>query len=139
MSEQDNVAIIRNVYKAFGEGDLETILVHIDDNADWINYGPSTVPYAGTRSGRAEVSEFFQAIALSTTDGKVMVESFVAQGDVVVALGRYTAVVRSTGAPIDSPIAHVFTLRDGKVTRWTGYSDSAHVAAAHTGASAAAA
>lgn len=136
---EDNVAVIRNTYKAFGEGDLETILANVHDNADWINYGPATIPYAGSRKGRAQVIEFFQAIASSTTGGKVTAETFVAQGDIVVALGRYSAVVRATGAQIDTPVAHVFTVQNGKITRWAGYSDTAEVAAAHSGASAAAA
>jgi uncharacterized protein len=138
MNEQDNVTLIRNIYEAFGNGDVKTILDSIDQNADWINYGPATVPYTGTRKGHAQVLEFFQAIDSSTTGGKVVADTFIAQGDLVVATGRYQAVVRGTGAQIDSPIAHVFTVRNGKVVRWEGYSDSAHVAAAHSGASAAA-
>lgn len=54
------------------------------------------------------------------------------------AIARYTAKVRSTGAKIDTPVAHIFTVRNGKVTRWIGFSDSAAVAAAHTGAAASA-
>lgn len=46
---------------------------------------------------------------------------------------RWTATVKDTGERIDAPIAHVFTLRDGKISSWRGYSDSAAVAAAHTG------
>ena len=138
MNEQDNIAIIRRMYKAFGEGDVKTILDSVDPNADWINYGPGTIPYTGTRKGHAQVLEFFQAIDSSTTGGKVTPSTFVAQGDMVVSTGRYTAVVRGSGAQIDSPVAHVFTVRNGKVVRWEGYSDTAHVAAAHMSASAAA-
>jgi ketosteroid isomerase-like protein len=41
--------------------------------------------------------------------------------------------VRNTGAEIDSPIAHFFTVRNGMIEKWVGYSDSAQVADAHTG------
>jgi hypothetical protein len=68
----------------------------------------------------------------------VIAENFVAQGETVVATGRYTATVRDTGANIDTPIAHLFTVRNGKVVRWEGFSDSARVAEAHTGRAAAA-
>ena len=41
------------------------------------------------------------------------------------------ATVRGTGAQIDCPIAHVFSVRDGKIVSWEGYSDTVQVAAAH--------
>ncbi len=46
----------------------------------------------------------------------------------VVVTGRYRATVRSTGAEIDTPIAHLFTVRNGKIEKWVGFSDSAQVA-----------
>jgi ketosteroid isomerase-like protein len=46
--------------------------------------------------------------------------------------------VRDTGLDIDTPIAHLFTVRNGKVVRREGFSDSARVAEAHTGKAAAA-
>jgi uncharacterized protein len=137
MNEQDNVSLIRKIYAAFAAGDAQTILDSVTDNAPWINYGPATVPYAGSRTGKAQIAEFFQAIANSTTGGKVTAENFVAQGDTVVATGRYQATVRNTGAEINTPIAHFFTVRNGKVEKWVGFSDSAHVADAHTGKAAA--
>jgi ketosteroid isomerase-like protein len=138
MNEQDNVRLIQRIYAAFGAGDVQTILDSVSDDAQWINHGPATIPYAGSRSGKTQIREFFQAIADSTTGGKVIAEKFVAQADAVVATGRYTARVRDTGADIDTPIAHLFTVRNGKVVRWEGFSDSARVAEAHTGKAAAA-
>jgi ketosteroid isomerase-like protein len=52
--------------------------------------------------------------------------------------GRYTATVRITGAKIDARIAHIFTVRDGKVASWRGYGDTAAVLAAHMGKAASA-
>ena len=138
MNEQENVNLIRNIYSAFAAGDAQTILDSVTDNAQWINHGPASIPYAGSRAGKAQITEFFQAIANSTTGGKVIAENYVAQGDTVVATGRYQATVRNTGAEIDTPIAHFFTVRNGKVEKWVGFSDSAQVADAHAGRAAAA-
>ncbi len=138
MNEQDNVSLIRKIYSAFAAGDAQTILDSVTDNAQWINHGPASIPYAGSRAGKAQIGEFFQAIANSTTGGKVIAENYVAQGDTVVATGRYQATVRDTGAEIDTPIAHFFTVRNGKVEKWVGFSDTAQVADAHTGRAAAA-
>jgi len=138
MNEQENIGIIRSVYAAFAAGDAPTILGHIADNAPWINYGSPVVPYTGERAGRAQIMEFFEAIAGSTTGGEVIADTYLANGDSVVTLGRYRASVRSTGVAIDVPIVHVFTLRDGKITRWEGFSDSEKVAKAHSPSAAAA-
>jgi uncharacterized protein len=137
MANQDNAAFINRMYAAFSSGDIETILDSITDDVEWVNYGPSTIPYAGSWRGRSQVGEFFQAMGSSTTGGKVVPETVIADGDKVIATGRYTATVRNTGAEIDVPIAHEFTIRNGKVTKWVGLSDTAKVAEAHTRAAAA--
>ena len=138
MNEQDNVNLIRKIYAAFAAGDAQTIL----DSVTITRNGSTTVRPASHTPDRARARrksrEFFQAIANSTTGGKVIAENFVAQGDTVVATGRYQATVRNTGAEIDTPIAHFFTVRNGKVEKWVGFSDSAQVADAHTGKAAAA-
>ena len=136
MSENDNVRLIEKIYAAFSTGDIPTILNNSAPNAQWINHGPAAVAYMGDFSGR--LTAFFQAIGEATTDAKVTPEKFVAQGDTVVALARYTAKVRGTGAQIDTPLAHFFTIQNGKLTSWIGFSDSAAVAAAHSGAAASA-
>lgn len=128
----DNTELIKKIYQAFATGDIQTILDNVADNASWSNHGPTTIPYAGCRTGRDQIIEFFQAIDSTTTGGRVDVGTFIADGDKVVAIGRYTATVRSNGTQIDTPIAHVFTIESGKVRSWEGFSDSAHVAAAHT-------
>ena len=136
MNEQQNITLIQRIYAAFSTGDVQAILNNVETSAEWINYGPGTIPYGGNFTGR--IPAFFQAIGDSTTEGKVVADRFIAEGDSVVSLGRYTANVRSTGRKIDTPLAHVFTVRNGKVTSWIGFSDSAAVAAAHTGTAASA-
>jgi uncharacterized protein len=131
MSEQTNTTVLKSTYAAFNSGDIQTILANVAPNAEWVNYGPAAVPYFGDFSGR--MADFFKAIGESTTGGSVAIDQYIASGDVVVSQGRYRATVRNTGAKIDAPIAHVFTMRDGKITSWKGYGDTAAVLAAHTG------
>lgn len=136
MSEQDNTALVQKIYDAFNRGDVQTVLATIAPNAPFIDHGPAGVPYFGDFSGRP--AEFFQAIGDNVTDGKVTMEQYVASGDTVVARGKWTATVRSTGAKIDADLVHFFTVRDGKVTAWNGYGDTAAVLMAHTGKAASA-
>jgi hypothetical protein len=134
MGEHANSTLIQTIYGAFNNGDIQTLLANLAPGAEWVNYGPTAVPYCGVFTGRIE--DFFKAIGTTTTSGHVAIDQYIASGDIVVTRGRYTATVRNTGSKIDAPIAHFFTVRDGKVTSWNGYSDSAAVLAAHTGQSA---
>jgi ketosteroid isomerase-like protein len=132
MSEPTNTALIQAMYAAFNRGDIQTILANTAPDAEWVNYGPAgAVPYFGDFTGR--IADFFKAIGATTNGGNVAVKQYIASGDNVVTQGRYTATVQGSGAKIDSPIAHVFTVRGGKVISWNGYGDTAAVAAAHTG------
>jgi uncharacterized protein len=106
-------------------------------SAEWVNHGPASVPYFGDFTGR--ITEFFEAIEQSTTDGNVAVHRYMEAGENVITEARWTATVKATGVRIDAPIVHVFTVRAGKVSSWRGYADTAAVAAAHTANKAAAA
>lgn len=129
-TSQANIAVIQTTYAAFNRGDIPVLLANLGPNAEWINYGAAAVPYFGSFTGR--IADFFNAIGESTSGGSVAIDRYIASGDMVITEGRYTATARGTEARIDAPIAHIFTLRDGKVTSWGGYGDTAAVLAAHT-------
>jgi len=60
----------------------------------------------------------------------------IAQGDKVVALGRYRWRIESTGHSYASDWAHVFTIHDGKVSAFQEYLDTHALAAAYAQSSA---
>lgn len=137
MNEQDNVALVQKLYAAFGRGDIQTILDHVAADVEWTMQGPPSLPTAGTRRGPAEVAEFFGHFA-AFDNPKVTADEYLAQGDVVVTLGRFSCVVKATGKKFDSMVAHVFTIRDGRVRRFLDFLDTAQLQDAYTSASAAA-
>lgn len=137
MSEQQNADLIRKLYDAFSRGDIHTILEHCTDDVEWILEGPGIIPFTGKRRGHAEVLQFFEALGGTQAGQKLTTEVLVAQGDHVATLGRYSGSVRSTGKGFDSPVAHFFTIRDGKVARFVDVGDTAAMVDAYTGAAAA--
>ena len=50
---------------------------------------------------------------------------FVAQGDKVVVLGHYVWHVKATGKEWESDFVHALSVRDGKMTRFQEYTDTA--------------
>jgi ketosteroid isomerase-like protein len=54
---------------------------------------------------------------------RVEPEDFLTNGDRVVVLCRYTGRGKGSGVEVESPGAHVWTIRDGRATHMVIYSD----------------
>jgi ketosteroid isomerase-like protein len=132
MSEQQNVSLIQKMFEAFGRGDIRTILDSCAADCEFYYPGPAIIPYAGTKKGRAEIQSHFDAILGTQSNQNLRIDQFVAQGDTVVAIGLYKAVVNSTGKAIESPVVLTFEVRDGTVRRHMSLGDTAAVAASYT-------
>ena len=55
---------------------------------------------------------------------------FIVDGDTVVSLGRFTGVHGATGKKAEAGYAHVWTVKDGKITRFRQYIDTLAIAEA---------
>jgi len=131
MSEADNTKVVQEAYAAFGRGDVQSILDRLDDGIVWQGvYGAaSNVPMAGERRGKPAVAEFFKLVATHVNFSRFEPKEFVATGDKVVTLGHYTAKT-SANKEFDSDFAMVFTMRNGKVTKFQEFLNTAALNAA---------
>jgi ketosteroid isomerase-like protein len=139
MSAKANTKTVQQVYENFGaldsadgrRSDTQPLLSLYSDDVEWHVPEMEGVPFAGPRRGIAEVRDFFAAV----TDGLDVLQfephEYIAQGDKVVALGRYSWRVKATGREFSSDFAHVCTLRDGKIVRFHEYMDTAAEVRAH--------
>jgi ketosteroid isomerase-like protein len=125
----DNPAFVRSLYDAFGRGDIETIIDNLDPAIEWVSNGSGdTIPWGGTRSGRAGAASFFQALGDNLEFEAFEPRQFLDAGDAVTVLGRSRARFKGNGSDaFDSEWAHIFTIRDGKVARFQEYYDSAAI------------
>jgi ketosteroid isomerase-like protein len=132
MEEARNTKVVQDAYAAFSRGDTETLLSKLADDIVWnAVYGAgSHVPTAGERRGKAAVAEFFKQVAENINFSRFEPKEFIATGDKVVALGHYTATTPLKRS-FDSDFAMVFTLRNGQVTRFQEFCDSAAINAAY--------
>jgi ketosteroid isomerase-like protein len=138
MSEQQNVTVIQQMFEAFARGDVQTILDNCTADCEFYCPGPAIVPYTGRKNGRAEIQTYFETLIGSQSNPNLRIDRFVAQGDTVVAIGNYTAVVNATGKTIESPVVLTFDLQDGAVRRHMVLGDTAAIAMGYTGTAAAA-
>jgi ketosteroid isomerase-like protein len=130
MSEK-NTAIAQQAYENFKTGNIQALLDQLSDNVTWNLPEVEGVPLSGKRTGRDSVKEFFATVARDQEVIEFEPREFVAEGDKVVSLGHYKWRVKGTGREFASNFAHVFTIRDGKVTGFREFFDSAAVAAAY--------
>jgi uncharacterized protein len=114
MSNQ-NTEATKKGYAAFNAGDLETALSTFADTVEWTIGGESMI--SGTYHGKGELTELLRQLAEKATS--VQTKSFLADGDVVVALTEVTA------AGETSQEADVYTFRDGKVIKAQSFGDTA--------------
>ena len=128
MSEQTNIQVVQTAFGYFGKGDVAGIISLLAADVSWHVAPIKNVPYTGTRNGTTGVADFFATLAESEDTLKFEPREFIAQGDKVVAIGQYGARVKSTGREYETYFAQVFTLRDGKLTSFVEYLDSATVA-----------
>ncbi len=133
----DNVALVKKMYDAFGRGDVQTILDHLTADIDWQFDAPAVIPYSGRRRGPAEVAGFFAGIAATEANQRLEMAEFMASGDEVITLGSYSATVKATGKSFSVRLAHIFTIRNGMVSRFLNFLDTAAMAEAHSTAAAA--
>ncbi|WP_447648148.1 nuclear transport factor 2 family protein [Microbacterium forte] len=113
---------------AEGLGDL------FAEEIDWIVPGdPELTPWAGARSRKGEVPEYFRSLWSALEPGKsvVAVQSIVTEGDEAVIFAVFDHVAAPTGRPFHTDVAMRLTVVDGKVTRMHLFEDTAATAAAY--------
>jgi ketosteroid isomerase-like protein len=130
MSEQ-NKSIVERAYNSFKIGNIEALLDLMADDVSWSLPEMEAVPFAGKRTGRASVSEFFAIVGASQESLRFEPRELIAEGDRVVALGSYDWRVKANGREFGGDFAHVWTIRDGKVTNFQEYTDTAACASAY--------
>ena len=131
MQEAQNTRVVQDAYAAFGRNDVPGILATLDDDISWravIGAGPQ-VPTSGERRGKPAVAEFFRTLGESLQFERFEPREFVAQGDTVVVLGSYAGRA-STGKRIESEWVMVFGFRNGRISQFQEFTDSAALNAA---------
>lgn len=130
-----NIAHVQSLYAAFGRGDVATIIAGLAPDIDWQTVGRQTdFPTLGARKGAKEVQDFFKLVAEHEDFSDFTPREFYAADDKVFVLGSYTLTLKATGQAIASEWVHVFTLKNGKVTRFREHTDTAQFAEGFAGA-----
>jgi steroid delta-isomerase-like uncharacterized protein len=134
MNEKENVRVVQQWFMAFGQGDLPAIVNTVAEDVDWQSpvrrTEPGELSWAKPRHSRDEVALYFKELREKVQPEKLEAFQFTAQDDRVVVEGMNRGTVNATGRPYEHDWVMVFTLRDGKITRFRHYYDTADLLAA---------
>ena len=126
------IETVQQIYAAYGRGDMQFILDHLDDDVTWgIDSVAGEVPQYGIRHGKQGVAEFFAVISANAEFHSFVPSDFVGAGDHVFNHLAYELTARSTGSRVKMVSQQHWTFKNGKVIRWRGYEDTAAVATAY--------
>jgi uncharacterized protein len=127
-----NVLLVKGLYAAFKRGEIATIVGAMTDDADWQIHGrEKDFPTIGRFTGQKGVGEFFARVAEHLEYTEFEPREFHAAGDKVFVLGRHGWKVRRTGKPASAEWCHIFTVKNGKVSEFREFTDTAQFAEAY--------
>ncbi len=128
---RQNTETVRGIYEAFAKGDVPAVLAMFDASIEWNEaenflYADGN-PYIGPNRVLEGV---FMRLGSEWENFSASPEEILDAGDTIVALGRYAGRFRKNGQDVNAQFVHVWRLRDGKVTRFQQYTDTAQFAQA---------
>jgi uncharacterized protein len=115
---QKNVETVRGVIDGWLRGDPDTLELIAEDV---VYIAPPAMPGGGTYRGHEGVLQWVVDWRREWSGYALSVERIEDLGDQVLTIERNRATGKRSGVSVDMHTASVWTLRDGKVTRWQGY------------------
>lgn len=127
MTDATNTQMVKDAYAAFLRGDVPAILNMLDDNVQWrgVIGAEGVMKSAGLRQGRSAIGGFFADVASTVAFDSFEPREYVAQNDVVIALGHYTGTSIETGRRFDQDWVMIFRFANGKIVNFQEFTDSA--------------
>ncbi|MEW1654249.1 nuclear transport factor 2 family protein [Streptomyces sp. NPDC093707] len=127
-SRTSQVEIVRRFYGA--KGDREVIRSVVAPDAEWDVV--EAFPKGGVYQGLDRILDDFFGFLSDFREFQVIGDEYFEAEDRVIVLGRYVGVTNG-GAAVTSRFAHVFTLRNGQITRLQQTCDTLPIARALEG------
>ena len=111
MNEEATRRVVSDLYAAYMGGDGERMAALIDDDIDWVIYGPVQVfPFAGHRRGKGAVLEALGRIAEDYSLEKYVPQVTVVDGDRAAVMSDVAFKQRSSGRTLTFHIADFLRL-----------------------------
>lgn len=129
-SSPENVGLINSLYNFFAAGDVPNVLANLDTKVVWNEAEGNTYadgnPYIGPD---AVLNGVFVRLGNDWNDFKLTdIKLHEMSNNQVLATLRYNGTYKKTNKPINAQVAHLWTIKDGKVTAFQQYVDTKQLA-----------
>jgi ketosteroid isomerase-like protein len=114
---QENVEIVRAIYEAWAEDRSAAPFIHRD--LEYVN--PPNAVEPGTRIGR----HYLRKVREVFPDARFEVERYIGAGDDVVVIATQFGRGFSSGVETETRQGHIWTVAEGKATRFAWFNDAA--------------
>jgi ketosteroid isomerase-like protein len=118
------LTLVQDAYTAFGRGDVPALLNLLTPDVRWEFAGDRKAPYTGRVQGRAQVGEWFLAVAQADDIQAFEPRQFLVGPDHVTVLGWERSQALPGGKVFEAEWVHVWQVRDGQLARFWGMLDT---------------
>lgn len=125
MNEQNNINLVKELYRYFLSGDLSGMLNHVSDDAVLKQPPMGPQPFSGTYRGKEGITNFFSKVYEAAEFTGFEPKEFYANDNTVVVLGHYKAKSKIDGKEWESDMAEVWRIENNKAVEFQIHKDSA--------------
>ncbi|MGC4043830.1 MAG: nuclear transport factor 2 family protein [Armatimonas sp.] len=115
--EAENVACVQAFYRAVAQGNYEAVRAYLAPDIAFEILGGQALPSIGA-SGIDEVMAQIQANFAAVASDEAVIETMVAQGDMLMAVARNRGHFRANGAPYHLQLIMHYTFQNGRIWRF---------------------
>ena len=117
---RENVEIVRNSIDAYLRGDFDASLAAYAEDAE---IDARHFPEGRVYRGPDGLSDLMRTYIGTFDDYRLEVEDVIDAGERVLMLTRESGISKGARVPIEGRYGIVFTVEDGRITRWQGFVD----------------
>lgn len=118
------VEVVQAYLGAFGSGDVEAAVALLREDVTWHIAGDPAVFTIGLRRGRDSMRTWLRGFPDHFSTRAFALSRLLADGDEVIAIGRFRHTLRATGQSAGGTIGLWFTVKDGGIIRCQVLEDS---------------
>lgn len=122
--DMENLNVIQELYKNFGEKKMEAVINAFDKDVVWIRPGEPVIPFSGVFKGIEGLGKMFTIISQTVRIKSMNHQKMIAQDDMVVVIGSDSADVIATGKSYTSEWVYLYTLKNEKIVHVQVYIDT---------------
>lgn len=122
MNEQENLIIVQQLYQAFENHDLQTILSLQTRDTEWSVASPTTlIPWSSSTRGRAGVVEFMKSLSAPLWVNQFEIKRTFAHANRVVVMGYQNGWDTASDTLHKIEFIHIWTFTGGKASKLRAY------------------